>query len=438
MPPTLKQEGHMKNKGALFIIFITIFIDLVGFGIILPILPFYAETFGANATQIGLMAASFSLMQFIFAPFWGRLSDRVGRRPIIIMSLFFSSISLVFFGAAQNLIMLFAARIFAGIFMANFSAAQAYIADITTPEERAKGMGLVGAAFGLGFIFGPSIGGLLSSQHILLGLENLFLSLTNIDITGMLTSHPYQIPAYFAAVLAFINTLGAIKYLPESRSAEDLVAAKIEQKTGHSRLELMKKSVLDPVVGLFVILYFLITLAFANLEATFALFTERVHHYSSADNGYLFAYIGVVIAFVQGGLIGPLTKRFKEAPVLIAGLLIQGTAFLFLPYTTSLMTLLIVIGLLSAGNGLTNPTLQSLISRNTDKNKQGGVLGITQSFGSLARVIGPAWGGFFFDEIGISAPYWSGGLLLLICAWLAWHAAQNMQRRLHRSEYVTE
>ncbi len=424
----------MKNKGALSVIFITIFVDLIGFGIILPILPFYAETFGASATQIGLLAASFSLMQFIFAPFWGRLSDRVGRRPIIIMSLFFSSISLIFFGAAQNLVMLFAARIFAGIFMANFSAAQAYIADITTPEERAKGMGLVGAAFGLGFIFGPSIGGLLSSQSILLGLENAFFNLIKINISGVLTAHPYQIPAYFAALLAFINTFCAIKYLPESRSAADLIAAKEEQKTSHSRLELMKKSIFHPVVGFFVVLYFLITLAFANLEATFALFTERVHHYTSTDNGYLFAYIGVVIAIVQGGLIGPLTKKFREAPVLIAGLILQGSAFLFLPYTVSLTSLLVVIGLLSAGNGLTNPTLQSLISRNTDRNKQGGVLGITQSFGSMARVIGPAWGGFFFDEIGIAAPYWSGGILLLLCAWLAWYAAQNMQR----SQYTAD
>ncbi|KAA3615322.1 MAG: MFS transporter [Calditrichaeota bacterium] len=420
----------MKNKGALLIIFITIFVDLVGFGIILPILPFYAETFGASATHIGLLAASFSLMQFIFAPFWGRLSDRVGRRPIIIMSLFFSSLALIFFGSAQNLTMLFAARIFAGIFMANFSAAQAYIADITTPEDRARGMGLVGAAFGLGFIFGPSIGGLLSSQPILASLESTFHALTSIDISGLLVGNPYRIPAYFAGFLAFANTLGAIKFLPESRKKEEIEAAKVEQRTRHSRIELMKKSILHPIVGLFVILYFLITLAFANLEATFALFTEHVHHYTSTDNGYLFAYIGVVIALVQGGLIGPLTHKYGEGRVLIAGLLIQGISFLFLPYTTTLASLLIVTGLLSAGNGLTNPTLQSLISRNTDKNKQGGVLGITQSFGSLARVIGPAWGGFFFDHIGVAAPYWSGGIMLLLCSWLAWFAAQNMRKIL--------
>ncbi|MCA9734085.1 MAG: MFS transporter [Deferribacteres bacterium] len=417
----------MKNKGALFIIFITIFVDLVGFGIILPILPFYAENFGANATQIGLLSASFSLMQFIFAPFWGRLSDRIGRRPIIIMSLFFSSISLVFFGSAQNLAMLFAARIFAGIFMANFSAAQAYIADITTPEDRAKGMGLVGAAFGLGFIFGPSIGGLLSSTPILSFLESAFTSITHIDMSGVLTAHPYRIPAYFAALLALLNTLGAFKYLPESRTKEDIAATLAEGKSSHSRFELMKKSLLTPIVGIFVVLYFLVTLAFANLEATFALFTEHVHHYTSTDNGYLFAYIGVVIAIVQGGLIGPLTHRFSEGSVLIAGVVIQGAAFFFLPYTSSLASLLLITGLISVGNGLTNPTLQSLISCNTDRTKQGGVLGITQSFGSLARVIGPAWGGFFFDQIGVAAPYWSGGILLLMCSWLAWFATQNMR-----------
>ncbi|KAA3653291.1 MAG: MFS transporter [Calditrichaeota bacterium] len=418
----------MKNKGALLIIFITIFIDLVGFGIILPILPFYAETFGANATQIGLLSASFSLMQFIFSPFWGRLSDRFGRRPIIIMSLFFSSISLVFFGMAKDLTMLFGARIFAGIFMANFSAAQAYIADITTLEDRAKGMGLVGAAFGLGFIFGPSIGGILSSQPILAAIESFFRNTTQIDISGVLTEHPYRIPVYFAALLALANTIGAFKYLPESRTAEEMAATRAEGKSTHSRFELMKKSLLKPVVGVFILLYFLVTLAFANLEATFALLTEYVHHYTSAENGYLFAYIGVVIAVVQGGLIGPLTHRYSEGSVLIAGIVIQGSAFFFLPYTQSLASLLLVTGLISVGNGLTNPTLQSLISCNTDRNKQGGVLGISQSFGSMARVFGPAWGGFFFDHIGVAAPYWSGGILLLMCSLLAWYATMNMNR----------
>ena len=418
----------MKNKGALFIIFITIFIDLVGFGIILPIIPFYAEKFGASPTQIGFLAAAFSLMQFIFAPFWGRLSDRVGRRPIIIMSIFLSSISLVFFASAQNLIMLFAARIFAGIFMANFSAAQAYIADITTDEDRAKGMGLVGAAFGLGFIFGPSIGGILSNPGVLSSMESFYHLVTRHDITGLLVNNPYRIPAFFAALLALMNSLGALKFLPESCTPESLAAAKAEQREKHSRLHLIKQSVFHPIIGIFVILFFLITLAFANLEATFALFTERVYNYTSTDNGYLFAYIGVIMAIVQGGLIGPLTHRMGEGKILIIGLAIQGFGFLLLPYTAQFITLLLVIGLISVGNGLTNPSLQSLISRNTNKSKQGGVLGITQSLGSMARVIGPIWGGFFFDKLGVPAPYWSGGIMLIFCSYLAWWALQNMNR----------
>lgn len=409
----------MQNKRALFIIFVTILLDLVGFGMILPILPFYAESFGASPTQIGLMSASFSLMQFIFAPMWGRLSDRIGRRPIILMSLFFSSLSLIFFGSATSLFMLFLARIFAGIFMANFSAAQAYIADVTTPEDRAKGMGMVGAAFGLGFIFGPTIGGVLSSVSVLSKLETLWHSLTTFDITGVLTTNPFSVPAYFAASLALLNTIGAFFYLPESRTAEGIAVAKAEQSKNHSRFELIKASLFHPIIGIFVTLFFLITLAFANLESTFALFTERVHGYTAEDNGYLFAYIGVLIAIVQGGLIGPLTHKFGEQRVLIVGLFTQGFGFFFLPYTSNLIGLLLVTGIISTGNGLTNPTLQSLISRNTDSNKQGGVLGVSQSLGSLARVFGPAWGGFFFDTLGVPAPYWSGGIMLLGCGILA-------------------
>lgn len=418
----------MQRKASFGIIFATIFLDLVGFGIIIPIMPFYAEHFGASATDIGLLAASFSLMQFFFAPIWGRLSDRVGRRPIILMSLIGSAVTMTLFGLANSLLMLFAARIFAGIFMANISAAQAYIADITTPENRAKGMGIIGAAFGLGFIFGPPIGGILSDAGVLQAAERLISRLFSTDAAGLLLGNRYGVPAFFAAGIAAINVLAASIYLPESRSRAEIRQSRESEQRSRFNVANFKAALLNPVVSLFIILFFLVTLAFANLEATFALMTERHYGYDSTQNGYLFAFIGILVAIMQGALIGPLTRRFGEGRLLTLGLLAQGVAFLFLPYTGALATLLPVLALVSIGNGLSAPSLQSLISRNTDKDKQGGVLGVSQSLGSLARVFGPVWGGWFFDKISVAAPYWSGGLLLLACTALSWFAVLNLRR----------
>ncbi len=402
----------MKKLAPLAIIFITLFLDLLGFGMILPVLPFYAENFGANAFFIGLLSASFSLMQFIFAPIWGRISDRIGRRPIILMSLLGSSISLTLFGLAQSLLMLFVARIFAGIFMANLSAAQAYIADVTPPEERAKGMGLVGAAFGLGFIFGPTLGGILSP----LGLA---------------------VPAYVAAGLALVNFLSAYFFLPESRSREAIERSRYHQKFSAFDLHQFKKSIFHPLVGLFLILFFFVTLAFANLEATFALMTERHFGYDAKNNGYLFAYIGILAALMQGGLIGPLTRKFGEGKLLTTGLILQAVGFLFLPYVHTLALLMVFLGLIAIGNGMSYPSLQSLISRNTHEDQQGGVLGVSQSMGSLARVLGPTWGGWFFDALGVPAPYWSGGILLFLCAGLSAYAVFNLRKNLAARELST-
>lgn len=418
----------MRRQASLGIIFATIFIDMVGFGIVIPIMPFYAEHFGATGIHVGLLMSSFSLMQFIFAPIWGRLSDRIGRRPIILMSLIGSAITLLLLGLANSLLMLFAARIFAGIFMANLSAAQAYIADITTPEERAKGMGLFGAAFGLGFIFGPPIGGLLSDPALLHSIESFLATSGSGMSPGIFTAHRFAVPAYFAAALAIINTTAAFFLLPESRSHEAIKHSNAHKAASRFDWQNLKQALAHPVVILLLVLFFFITLAFTNLEATFALMTERNFGYDTTQNGWLFMYIGFLVALVQGGLIGPLTRRFGEGILLVTGLLMQGVAFLFLPYATVLSALLVILGVMSIGNGLSFPSLQSLISRNTDEDRQGGVLGLNQSLGSLARVLGPLWGGWFFDAIGVAAPYWSGGLLLLGCTMLGWHTITALKR----------
>jgi multidrug resistance protein len=386
----------MRQRPPLVIIFLTVFVDLVGFGIVLPVMPFYAEHFGASAFQIGLMASSYSFMQFIFAPIWGRISDRIGRRPIIIMSLFGSAVSLFIFGLAQSLTVLFIARIFAGTFTANIPTAQAYIADVTTAENRAKGMGLIGAAFGLGFIFGPSIGGLLSP----LG---------------------YSVPAFFASGLALINGISAIFLLPESRPREIALASQHAQR---SRFDIgnLKAALGEPRLRIYVILFFLVTFSFANLEATFALLTERIMNFGAKENGYLFAFIGVVVAIVQGGLIGLLVKKFGESRLVIIGLAVLTIGFVALPHSPHLRWLLLNVAIVSIGSGVANPSINSLISRNTSEDMQGGVLGISQSLSSLARVLGPAWGGWAFGKWGHTSPYWSGATILVGCVALSMYA----------------
>jgi DHA1 family tetracycline resistance protein-like MFS transporter len=373
------------KRSPLVIIFFTVFLDLVGFGIVLPLLPFYAQSFGATAFLVGLLSTSFSLMQFLFAPVWGRLSDRVGRRPIILLGLLGSSISYLIFGLAHSLAVLFLSRIFAGIAGANISTAQAYIADSTLPENRAKGMGLIGAAYGMGFIFGPAIGGILS-QH------------------GLST------PAFFASALAFLNFMAALFLVPESLRPEN------RRKTMQygMRLENIRKGLQHPALGVLFVLFFISTFAFANLEATFALMTQKRFNLDAHHNGYLFAYIGVLITIVQGGVIGRLVKRFGERRLLTAGLFCMIFGLGLLPYSPSIRVLLLVLVILTFGNGSANPSISSLISQLAGPEDQGGILGVAQSLASLARIIGPIWGGFTFDTFGFQYPYLTGGVFMAV------------------------
>lgn len=373
------------NKSPLLIIFVTVLIDLIGFGIVLPLLPFYAESFGATALLVGLLSTSFSLMQFLFAPIWGRLSDRVGRRPVILLGLLGSSLSYLVFGLARTLPVLFLSRICAGIAGANIATAQAYIADSTSPENRAQGMGLIGAAYGLGFIIGPAIGGILSQ-------------------------HSYATPAFFASALALANFGAACWWLPESLKKE-----RRTRNTAHSlSWAHLRQGLQHPELGVFLILFFVSTFAFANLEATFALMTARKFGFNAHHNGYLFAYIGVLITLMQGGLIGRLVKRFGERRLISAGLFCMIFGLGLLPYSPSLKVLLLVLVLVTFGNGATNPSITSLISQVTGREDQGGILGIAQSMASLARIVGPIWGGFSFDAFGFQYPYLSGGFFMAV------------------------
>ncbi|MDT5155781.1 MAG: hypothetical protein QOC99_501 [Acidobacteriota bacterium] len=353
------------NRSPLLVIFITVFIDLVGFGIVIPVLPFYVEgtKFGASPRVVGLLFASYSIMQLIFTPILGRWSDRYGRRPILFFSLLGTSLGFFILGFATTLWMLFAGRIIDGITGGNISTAQAYIADVTTEENRAKGMGLIGAAFGMGFIFGPAIGGILSRWGT-------------------------DVPFLFAGGLALANAVLLYFVLPETVTPDH--PARVSAATG--RWSQLLRAVRQSRLAFVLAIYFLFITAFSIMTSTFGLFTLYRFGFDAHDTGWIFAFVGVCGAVIQGGLIGRLVKAFGELPLVVVGALLFTTSLLVIPWTgphTGTATLLAMGALFAVGNGLATPSLTSLASKSAGAGEQGGVLGITQSVASLARVVGP-------------------------------------------------
>jgi len=397
-----------KSRSPLVIIFITIFIDLVGFGIVIPVLPLYAQKYHASETVIGIMLASYSVMQFIFAPILGRLSDRVGRRPVLLLSLSGTSLGFLLmgfahlipfgvslFGLAPTLIWLFLARIIDGISGGNISTAQAYIADVTSPEERSKGMGLIGAAFGLGFIFGPAIGGLMSHFSP-------------------------EAPFFFAAALAAANATALYFLLPESLAAEHRNQAR-RRLTISQVLEESGSWQLKAVMGT----YFFATVAFAMLTATYALFAYNRFHFDATHTGYMFTYVGVLGAIIQGGLLGRLVKLFGEKKLALIGTFIFAVSLFALPLSASLSTLLLTSTGIAIGNSLVTPTLNGLASKSISPTLQGRVLGVMASVASFARIIGPVLGGFLLNRDPDASPhygrtpYWVSSAIMVIALGLA-------------------
>jgi len=359
------------KRSPLLVIFLTVFIDLVGFGIVIPVLPYYAEgtRFGATPRGVGLLFASYSVMQLIFSPVLGRLSDKYGRRPVLLFSLLGTSLGFFVMGFATTLWMLFLGRIIDGISGGNISTAQAYIADVTTPENRAKGMGLIGAAFGLGFVLGPAIGGVLSRWGV-------------------------HVPFLFAGALAFANAVLLYFTLPETVTPDHPALASAATGRGWTQLINAFK---NPRLSLVLTIYFLSIVAFSILTAVFTLFMVFRLGYDAFHSGWIFAFVGIISAFIQGALIGKLVKRFGEPRLVIAGtFLFTGSLFAipFIGSAAGLLGILLVGAVSSVGNALNAPSLTSLASKSASAREQGVVLGVTQSVASLARAVGPSIAAF--------------------------------------------
>ena len=392
----------------LLIIYLTVFIDLVGFGIVIPSLPYYVETdaFRATPFEIGLLFASYSLMQFIFSPILGSLSDKYGRRPILFFSILGSAVGYLFIGFAFTLWMVFFGRIVAGITGGNISTAQAYIADVTTKENRAKGMGIFGAMFGLGFVFGPAIGGIMSRYGI-------------------------HVPFLFAAALSLLNAVLLYFILPESIKLNAPGAMGFRK----NRFAQIFESLSDAKFGTLNAVYFFLVTSFSIMTYAFVLFTIFRFGYTAEQNGYIFAFIGILAVIFQGVLFDKLVNRFGENPLMVVGCLMMAASFFVIPFITpnlgGLIGLLSTILLLTVGNSMASPAITSLASKVSSEDEQGSSLGVLQSGASLARAIGPAVGGVLLnnalnqvDDVTIQRTFWTAAAIMFVAVFVAVYFAR--------------
>jgi len=365
-----------KSNKPLFTIFMIVFVDLLGFGIVLPLLPYIAEKYSATPLVVGILGATYSLFQLIAGPLLGRLSDRYGRKKLLAISQVGSAIGYLILGLANNLPLLFLARIIDGITGGNISIAQAYIADITTKENRAKGMGIIGAAFGMGFIFGPAIGGFLAKYN-------------------------YSYPGYFAMIVSLFTVFLTIFTLPETVSSE---VRKNEPKAQITLKEFWKVASASNIQYLIVV-FFLINSAFSLMQGTFALWTEKRFHFGPEQNGYIFAFVGIMAVFSQLKLLPFLVDRFKERTLLNYSSLFFGLGFILMPFVPNPWYLMGTQTLLIFGNSMANPSIQALASERVPKEEYGETLGFLQSAGSLGRIVGPILGGSLFGALGMNSPF---------------------------------
>ncbi|MBV6477419.1 MAG: Tetracycline resistance protein, class C [Ignavibacteria bacterium] len=400
----------MKNFSSAATVLLTIFIDLLCFGIILPLLPsFSIQVLHINEFVIGLSAGIYSLMQFLFLPFWGALSDRYGRKPVITISLFGSIISnlllaFVFSGTILSVSFFIFTRALAGVFAANISAAQAVISDITTHEERTKGIGYVSAAFSLGFVFGPAIGGILSEKF------------------------GFAIPVFFSSGLSFIAFLMSIFVLKESLPDEIMKRNRnVKQNFNPLNFKKYTAAVKNKTFGKFIVIFFVSVFSFSNIFGTLQLFCARTDglNFNQEEIGYILSFMGIIGAIVQLYLLKMLDKLIGSVNTLLSGCILAAIGLALLGYSGSAYFLMFTIAVLASGNGLCNTMSASLLTQHVSSSEQGSIIGINHSLGSLARFFGPVWGGFIYQYAGYKFPFITGGFFMILLYFYSHRVLKN-------------
>ncbi|GCE05547.1 MFS transporter [Dictyobacter aurantiacus] len=405
---------EQKRRSPLLLMALTILIDFTGFGLIIPLLPFWAEHLGANPLGVGAIVTAYALAQFIFTPVLGGLSDRYGRRPVIVISLLIETLSLALTALSGSLIMLLFARFIGGLGASNIGSAQAVVSDVTPAKDRAKGMGLIGASIGVGFVLGPALGGILSP----------------IGST---------IPFWAAAAIALVNALLVFCFLPETRTRKVLYAQSAKQKSeSMNRFSVLwsgwQRALNAPIVLRLVIVNLLFTIAFTSMETIFPLFSQQKFGWNSVQNAYLFTYVGFIVVLMQGGLVGRLVKRWNEQKLMLAGLFLLTIGLVTLAFSNQLALVLISVGLLSIGDGAISPTISTLLSFTSPIETQGEMLGLAQGVAGLGRVIGPMIAGSIDALSSPGIPLLLGGLITLLAAMVV----LPILTKIHRPEEKPE
>jgi MFS family permease len=386
------------------VLFSVVVIDLIGFGIVVPILPFYARTYGASGLALGALLTSYAAMQLMCAPLWGRLSDRVGRRPVMLITIAGTGVSLLGLGLADSLAALFVARVLGGAFAANISVATAYVGDVTEPEERTRWMGMVGASFAVGFLVGPALGGLLAPVQTEAGLR---FTLLGPALGDWLSPFGYGIPMLFAAGLALLNLLHAFRVLQEpvvhrARATEAVRSAVLR----------------DPLVRLLCGIYLLFSLAVTQLESVFAFLMMDRLGYGARDVAWLLVGMAILMGAIQGGGMRALAPRFGEKRLLLAGCALLAVGFAGVPFPVSVSVLLLPLALCAIGRAISHPPMLSMVSLAASDERRGVVMGTFQASASLARVIGPLAAGALYD-VHVNAPFLLASAFMLLAGSLA-------------------